>query len=82
MSGYAADNNDNNDQHDLKHNHLDQHNNQHDQYCSANDYDHDDRHWHYDVIDHNNHHDRAAMHRIMYVAMARRLTKMDQGLWW
>jgi hypothetical protein len=67
------------DQHDIDidyhHNQLDdQHN--HDR---GTDYDHHylDQH----IIDHDDNHNRAALHWLMHVAMARRITEMDQSLW-
>jgi hypothetical protein len=63
------------------------------QYRSSYYYDHDYRHWHYNygnyhifdnyIIDHDddNDNDRATLHRLMYVALARGITEMDQGLW-
>jgi hypothetical protein len=63
----------------LKHiNQHDQHNNQHDHDRKADNNNHDlEQH----IIDHNNDHNRATLHRLMHVAMARGSFKMDQGLW-
>jgi hypothetical protein len=75
---YAADNNDHNNQH------LDQH----DKHCATDNDNHDYGHWHYNhhdleqhLIDHDDDDNRAALHRLMHMALVRRITKMDQGLW-
>jgi hypothetical protein len=57
-----------------------QHNYDDNQHCAA-DHDNDDQHWHHDIIDDDDNHNRAALHRLMRVAMASRTSEMDQGLW-
>jgi hypothetical protein len=57
-----------NDYHD-QHN-LDYHHNQHDNHC-ATDNDNHDQHRHYNIIDHDNDHNRAALHRDMHMALVR-----------
>jgi heterodisulfide reductase subunit B len=69
-------------------NYLDQLDDKHNHNCGT-DYDHHyiDHHYidqHYidqHIIDHDDNHNRAALHRLMHMAMARRITEMDQGLW-
>jgi hypothetical protein len=62
------------------------HDNQHDhndnQHCAADHYDHDEHghiidHDEQHIIDHDDNHNRATMHRLMHMAMARRIAKMD-----
>jgi hypothetical protein len=60
--------------------HNNQHNYDDNQHCAA-DHDNDDQHGHHDIIDDDNNHDRATLHWVMYVAMARRIAEMDQDLW-
>jgi hypothetical protein len=59
----------------LKHiNQHDQHNNQHD-YDRRTDYDHHDLEQH--ILNHNDDHNRATLHRLMHVAVAGRTSEMD-----
>jgi hypothetical protein len=64
------------DQHDID---IDyQHNHDDNQHCAADNNNHDlEQH----ILNHDNNHNRATMHRLMHVAMARRIAEMDQDLW-
>jgi hypothetical protein len=66
------------DQHNIDIDYHDQLDDQHN-HDRGTDYDHYDLDQH--IIDHDDNYNRATMHRLMYVAMARRITEMDQGLW-
>jgi len=66
------------DQHNIDINHHDQLDDKHDHNCGT-DYDHYDIDQH--IIDHDDNNNRAALHRLMHMAMARRSSEMDQDIW-
>jgi hypothetical protein len=65
--------------HSSHYDHNNQHHNQHDKHCAAHNDDDDDQLRHYDIIDHDqqhiidhdNNHNRAALHRDMHMALVR-----------
>ena len=75
--------------HSSHYDHNNKHHNQHDKHCATDNDNHDYGHWHYNIIDHdqqhiidhNDDHNRATLHRVVYMALVRGLAKMDQGLW-
>jgi hypothetical protein len=52
------------------------HINQHDHNRKTDNNNHD-QHGHHYIIDHNNDHNRATLHRLMHVAVAGRTSEMD-----
>jgi hypothetical protein len=67
------------------HQHINQHDLDYDQHIDQHDHDPGTNYNHHDldqhILDHDDNHNRATLHRLMHMAMVRRSIKMDQSLW-